>query len=149
MIIAIASDNERGLVEELGYGEYPIVVTGIGGINVIRALKNIPKDEEIVNIGYAGSNHLPIGEKVIVGQSALLHEVFKYDEKIGKTMDFPKHKIFCYTSTDFVTKTNIKEPCVFDMELGYICALFEKVKAIKCVSDNLDLHTYEKCVEEK
>lgn len=148
MIVVIASENEKNLVKELGYDKYPLIVAGIGGVNIIRALKNIPKDEEIVNIGYAGSNHLPIGEKVVVGKSALLHELFKYEEEIGKTVDFPKSEIFCYTSTDFVTQTKIEEPCVFDMELAYICAMFDKVKAIKIVSDNLDLHTYEKCVEE-
>ena len=148
MIVVIASDNERKLVEEMGFGGYPLVVTGIGGINVIRSLKTFPKDEEIVNIGYAGSNHLPLGEKVVVGRSALLHELFKYEEKIGETMDYPKSKTICYTSTDFVTKTNIEEPCVFDMELAYICAMFDKVKSIKVVSDNLDLHAYEKCTKE-
>ena len=78
MIVAIASNNEMKLVEELGYSKYPIIVTGIGGINVIKSLKNIPKDEEIVNIGYAGSNHLPIVQKVVVGISTLLHEIFPY-----------------------------------------------------------------------
>ena len=125
MIVAIASENERKLVEELGYNKQKIVVTGIGGINVIRALKDVPKDELVVNIGYAGSNHLPLGTKVVVGQSLLLHELFKYDEPAGKTVDFPQSKTFCYTSTDFVVKT-----------------------AIKVVSDNLDLHAYEECIEE-
>lgn len=148
MIIAIASENERKLVEELGYAEHKVVVTGIGGINVIRALKDIPKDEQIVNIGYAGSNHLPVGTEVIVGQSLLLHELFKYDEPTLKTVDYPLIKTFCYTSTDFVVKTKIEEPCVFDMELAYICAMFTHVKAIKVVSDNLDLHSYEQCIEE-
>ena len=148
MIVVIASENERKLVEEFGYAKHPIMVTGVGGVNVIRALKNLPKDEEIVNIGYAGSNHLPLGQKVVVGRSTLLHELIEYKEEIEKTIDFPKHKTICYTSTDFVTKTNIEDPCVFDMELAYICAMFDKVKAIKVVSDNLDIHEYEKCVEE-
>ena len=148
MIVVIAAENERKLVKELGYDKYPIIVTGIGGVNVIRALKNVSKDEEIVNIGYAGSNHLPIGEKVIVGMSALLHESVDYKEEMSKTVDYPNSKTICYTSTDFVTKTNIKEPCVFDMELAYICAMFDKVKSIKHISDNLDIHSYEQCVEE-
>ena len=148
MIVAIASDNERKLVEELGYSKYPIVVTGIGAINVIKSLKNISRDEEIVNIGYAGSNHLPIGQKVVVGISTLLHEIFHYEEQPIKTVDYPDSKTVCYTSTDFVVKTGIKEPCVFDMELAYICSMFDKVKSIKVVSDNLDLHTYEECIEE-
>ena len=148
MVVVIASENERKLVSELGYDKFPVIVTGIGGINVIRGLKNIPRNEEIVNIGYCGSNHLQIGEKVTVGLSVLLHEVFKYEEEMCKTVDFPKSKVVCYTSTDFVTQTKIKKPCVFDMELAYICAMFDKVKAIKVVSDNLDLHAYEQCVDE-
>ena len=133
----------------MGYSKYPIIITGIGGVNVIRSLKNVSKDEEIVNIGYAGSNHLKIGERVVIGKSSLLHELFKYDEEIGKTVDYNDSKIICYTSTDFVTKTNIQEPCVFDMELAFICAMFNKVKSIKVISDNLDLHAYNQCVEDK
>lgn len=148
MIIVIASENERKLVSELGYAKCPVIVTGIGGMNVIRALKDIPKNEEIVNIGYCGSNHLPIGEKVLVGQSILLHELFQYEEEMCRTVDFPKSEIICYTSTDFVTRTMIEKPCVFDMELAYICAMFNNVKAIKVVSDNLDLHTYKQCIDE-
>lgn len=148
MIVVIASENERKLVEELGYDKYPVIVTGIGAINVIKSLKNISKDEEIVNIGYCGSNHLPIGEKVVVGISTLLHELFEYQEQPNKTIDYPNSKIVCYTSTDFVIKTNIKDPCVFDMELAFICSMFDKVKSIKVVSDNLDLHSYEQCIED-
>lgn len=148
MLVVVATESEKKLVKELGYDTYPIIVTGIGGINVIRALKDISKSEEILNIGYCGSNHFPVGEKVIVGVSTLLHEIFKYDEESSKTVDFPESKLFCYTSTDFVTKTNIEESCVFDMELAYICAMFDKVKAIKIVSDNLDLHAYKQCSNE-
>ena len=148
MIVVIASENERKLVEELGYDKYPVIVTGIGAINVIKSLKNISKDEQIVNIGYCGSNHLPIGEKVVVGISTLLHELFEYQEQPNKTIDYPNSKIVCYTSTDFVIKTNIKDPCVFDMELAFICSMFDKVKSIKVVSDNLDLHSYEQCIED-
>ena len=78
----------------------------------------------------------------------MLHEIFHYEEQPIKTMDYPDSKTVCYTSTDFVVKTGIKEPCVFDMELAYICSMFDKVKSIKVVSDNLDLHTYEECIEE-
>ena len=144
MLVVIASKNEEKLVKELGYAGKPLVITGVGGVNVIRALKNVARDEEIVNIGYVGSNSIAIGTKVIVGKAALLHEGIEYKEEFGRTVDFKKSKTVCYTSTDFVTKTKIKEPCVFDMELAYICALFDKVKAIKYVSDNLNLHEYEK-----
>ena len=143
MIVAIANENERKLVKELGFDKYPIIVTGMDGINVICALKNVSKDEEIVNIGYAGSNHIAVGEKVVICKSTLLHELFQYDEMPSTSVDYPQSKMTCYTSTDFVVKTKIEEPCVFDMELAYICAMFDKVKAIKIISDNLDLHDYE------
>ena len=149
MIVVIATENERKLVENFGYSKCPVIVMGMGGMNVIRALKNLPKDEEIVNIGYAGSNHIAVGEVVEVGTAQLLHEKFEYEEEIAKTLDYLKSKIPCYTSSDFVTQTNIKEPCVFDMELAYICAMFDKVKSIKVVSDNLDMHAYYKNSEEK
>lgn len=148
MIVVIASENERKLVKALGYDSYQTIVMGMGGMNVIRTLKNLPKDEEIVNIGYAGSNHIAIGETVVVGTSQLLHEKFEYEEEIAKTQDYPKSKIPCYTSTDFVTQTDIEETCVFDMELAYICAMFDKVKSIKVVSDNLDVHAYQSYSEE-
>ena len=144
MLVVIASKNEEKLVREFGYADNPILITGVGGVNVIKALKNVPSDEEIVNIGYAGSNHIAVGSKVVVGKATLLHESVEYEEEICKTIDFEKSDVTCYTSTDFVTKTNIQEPCVFDMELAYICAMFDNVKSIKLVSDNLDLHEYEK-----
>ena len=147
MIVVIASNNEKELVKKFGFDDAKIIITGIGGINVIRALKDIPHNEEIVNIGYCGSNSFNLGEKVVVGKSVLLHEMFQYEEEPCKTIDFPQAKTICYTSTDFVTKTNIKEPCVFDMELAYICAMFDNVKAIKVVSDNLNLHTYQEYVK--
>ena len=48
----------------------------------------------------------------------------------------------CYTSTDFVIKTNKKEKCVFDMELLFIRLMFPNVKSIKVVSDNLKYKDY-------
>ena len=61
MLIVIAEKEELKLVEELGLQDEPIIITGVGGINVINALKNIPKNEHIINVGYAGSNNLNIG----------------------------------------------------------------------------------------
>ena len=84
MIIVIASDDERKLVKELGYDSYPIVVTGIGGVNVIRALKNIPRDEVIVNIGYAGSNHFQIGEKLLLVGQLYCMRYFNMKKKLVK-----------------------------------------------------------------
>ena len=151
MVIVIATPNEIELVKKLGYNNNPIIITGVGGVNVIRALKHLPKDTEILNIGYAGSNSIPIGMKVCVSSSQLLHENVDYvEEKIDLDCYIDSYANFpCYTSTDFVTKTKIENYCVFDMELAFICAMFDDVKAIKVVSDNLSLKQYEENVEGK
>jgi hypothetical protein len=141
MLIVIAEKEELKLVEELGYGDFPILITGVGGMNVIQALKDLPRNTTILNIGYAGSNNLPIGTKVAVNTCQTNRETANFGEGGGLlgTFDFPKGFVRCpcYTSTDFVTHTNKKESCVFDMELAFIWALFDNVSAIKVVSDNL------------
>lgn len=149
MLIVIAEKEELKLVEELGYGDEPILITGVGGINVINALKNIPKNELIINVGYAGSNNLNIGTRVAVSVVKTLHEKANFTEQskccfchVQTENDFDVVVAPCYTSTDFVTKTKIKEDCVFDMELAFICSLFDKVCAIKVVSDNLNKKQY-------
>jgi hypothetical protein len=146
MLIVIAEKEELKLVEELGYTNYPILITGVGGVNVIRALKDIPKDTEILNIGYCGSNYYEVGTKVEISAVSTHHEkaffeeprqllqVDKYHDKLTK----------CYTSTNFVTKTEVKMPCVFDMELAFIRAMFPNTKSIKVVSDKLNLKEFRK-----
>lgn len=145
MLIVIAEKEELKLVKELGLQDEPIIITGVGGINVINALKNIPKNEHIVNVGYAGSNNLNIGTRVAVSVVKTLHEKANFTEQSKccyvqtKNYDVVAH---CYTSTDFVTKTKIKDDCVFDMELAFICSLFDNVWSIKVVSDNLSHKQY-------
>ena len=150
-MIVVATQNELEIVKKMGFENEPIIITGVGGVNVIRALKNIPKDEKIINIGYVGSNNIKIGTPVFVTRCELYHENVKYSSKpfILKNLDGSKENICCYTSTDFVTKTKIKEPCVFDMELAFICSMFDNVFSVKVVSDNLSLKEYEKNVEGK
>ena len=148
MLIVIAEKEELNLVKKLGYENEPVLITGVGGVNVLRALKDLPRDAEILNIGYAGSNSLPVGTKVVVGCCNTYSDVATFPEMplVLKTPDFAivnnLKKYTCYTSTDFVTHTNKKEPCVFDMELAFICALFENVSAIKVVSDNLSYEEF-------
>ena len=145
MLVVIAEKEELKLVEELGYGDNPILITGVGGINVINSLKDIPKDTEILNIGYVGSNILPIGTIVYVDQVHTQHEIANFKEPNYFASGIYKlgyECCDCYTSTDFVTKTNKKEKCVFDMELAFIRALFNNARAIKVVSDNLNKKEY-------
>lgn len=140
-MIVVATDEEYKLAKKRFKGQ-KIVKTGVGGINVVRKLKRLPKWLKITNFGYVGSNVLPIGTEVRVGESRLYHPNVIYNEQ-EYTLD-KESTIKCFTSNDFVLETNIKKPCVFDMELAYICALgFKRVESIKIVSDNLSLKQYE------
>lgn len=149
MLVVIAQKEEMKLVEELGYENYPVLITGVGGINVVKALKNLPKDTEIMNIGYCGSNHFEVGTKVQAQFSETNHDIAEFRES-----SIPLNRVWnvidsatCYTSTDFVTKTNKEEPCIFDMELAFIASMFDNVSAIKVVSDKLNYKQYKNNVE--
>ena len=53
----------------------------------------------------------------------------------------------CYTSCDFVVETEIKEPCVFDMELAFILAMgFTNVTAEKIISDSLSKEEFQQTI---
>lgn len=121
-----------------------IMITGEGQGNIIQALKDIDKSTIIINIGYCGSNILPIGTEVRVRKCICYHpnydNTIKYSDE--EYMCDPLGDYDCYTAGDFVTETKIKEPCIFDMELYTICALGFRSIGIKIVSDNLDLHSY-------
>ena len=138
-MIVVAMPEELELVN--GTVEHPVIVTGIGGLNVIEALQNLPREIPIYNVGYAGSNCIPKGTRCKIGAVRSYHPEATFEESsFVLSGDTP-----CYTSSDFVTWTDIKEPCVFDMELAYILALgFTNVYAEKIVSDNLSVGEYEK-----
>ena len=142
-MIVVATDEEYKLAKKRFKG-HKIVKTGVGGINVLNTLKRAKKSLKIVNFGYVGSNVLPIGTEVRVGECKLYHSNVEYEEPTYKL----DGDITCYTSNDFVLKTDIKEPVVFDMELAYILALgFKNVESIKIVSDNLSLKDYEENIK--
>ena len=145
-MIVVATDAELDLAKNRFPNE-EIIKTGVGGLNVIKTLINIPKDTPITNFGYVGSNIIPIGTEIKVGKSKLYHSHVTYDEPYYILLE---GDILCYTSNDFVLQTDINEPVVFDMELAYIMALgFTNVQAIKIVSDTLNLDEYEHNVEGK
>lgn len=137
-MIVVATEEELELAKKR-FKNQKIVKTGVGGINVIESLKRYNKATKITNFGYAGSNNLPIGKEVTIGSCRLYHPNVEYEEPTYELPGTTK----CYTSNDFVTSTNIKEDCVFDMELAYICSMFKNVQAIKIISDNLSMKQYE------
>lgn len=130
---------------------WDIVVTGVGAINVLHTLRELPKDAIIVNIGYAGSANYAIGSAVCVNEVRLNHPCVSYPEPELPLCLLPKDYLkesvdciesVCYSNTDFVLQSDYTD-CVFDMELAYIAAMgFEQLSSLKIVSDNLSLHTY-------
>lgn len=138
-LVVIAEACERKLIPK-NKRHLPLLITGAGAVNVIRALKDLNKNTPLLNFGYAGSNTISIGEEIEIGKVALYHPKVQYKEPAYKLSD---SNISCFTSCDFVTETSIKEPCVFDMELVFILALgFKDVKSIKIVSDYLSIKQY-------
>ena len=130
---------------------WDIIVTGVGAINVMHTLRDIPRNAQIINIGYAGSANYEIGSVVCVEEAKLNHPCVNYPEpqlllnKIPSSyLKGPESCLFsvCYSNTDFVLQSDYKD-CIFDMELAYIAALgFENLVSLKIVSDNLSLHDY-------
>ena len=130
---------------------WDIIVTGVGAINVMHSLRDIPRNAQIINIGYAGSANYEINSIVRVSEARLNHPCVTYPEPelLLKLLDDNCLKdstscieSMCYSNTDFVLQSDYKD-CVFDMELAYIAAMgFENLVALKIVSDNLSLHDY-------
>lgn len=142
-MIVVAMPKEIDLV---GVKDEPILITGFGALNVIQALKDVPRDTPIYNVGYAGSNTIKKGTRCRIGKVRMFHPVAG-DDGVEYDLD---GDVPCYTSGDFVEQTEIMEPCIFDMELAFILALgFKDVVSVKIVSDNLCLEEYEKCLEKQ
>lgn len=142
-MIVVATEAERKIAESRWENER-ILVTGVGGLNVYKALCDVDRNEQIINFGYCGSNLLQIGSEISVGDCRLYHPNVEYEEKAFRL----DGETTCLTSCDFVLKTEIQDPVVFDMELAFILAMgFQNVKSIKIVSDNLSLKQYEEITE--
>lgn len=137
--VVIATHSESSLIQE-EHKSLPVIVAGVGAINIIKALSPISKEAEIINYGYAGSLNLPIGKTYKIGQVSLFHPNVTYNEPQMQLDGNTR----CYTNCDFVLQSDIKD-CVYDMELAYIAAMgFKSVTAYKTVSDNLDYSQYER-----
>lgn len=149
-IVVISEENELGIVKQLGLN-YPVLLTGNGGVNVLTALKSLDKDTYIINVGYCGASGMKIGTAVEIASVNTYHPHAKFIEPNHnlKPLGSNAIKATCITSTDFVTDNTGYENCVFDMELAFICSMFDNVSAIKVVSDNLNKTQYDKTTKEE
>ena len=149
-MIVIAEEGERALAEQWFPGQ-EVLVTGVGALNILRSLRNVPLDTPLINIGYVGSANYEIGSMVEVGEVKLCHPNVTYEEPtyhlrqgLAEEYGIPvAHKdVPIFTNVDFVLASKERD-CVFDMELAFIVGMgFTDVRALKIVSDNLSLHEY-------
>ena len=153
--IVIATEKERCLINELvdwkTIQKAKVIVTGVGGLNVVEKLKKISRRSRIINVGFVGSNNLEPGTNVVVGRSSLYHPNVRFESPIYDLDTLGKeHSYSCFTTNDFVLFTKVKATVVFDMELAFICALgFKNIVSLKRVSDTLDYKQYKNAVREK
>lgn len=138
-IAVVAEQHERHLVP----AGMDYIVTGVGYWSVFKTLQSLDRQTSILNVGYAGSNILEVGESYRVGRS-LLYAPNLVDKpapyRIGKGYD-------CLSASDFVTECDYEVPVLFDMELYAILSMgFKDVISIKTVSDNLSLAAYRTCM---
>ena len=153
MIILAPFAPEYELAKERFSLWHEVILLGVGPRNAVETLldMNIPRyADNLMLFGYAGSNTLPIGTEVFVTES-YLHQFNGSDyEDYPRKLTRPNIKgapelgVPCYSSSDFVTATNTKEPAVFDMELGFLTSLFPRITAWRIVTDHLNVEEFKK-----
>lgn len=142
-----------------------LIITGIGkqrtAIGLTMYLDKKTKPDIIINIGYAGSTNTKIGEWVNISKSYNLEWNIPGEEKyeMGEIKSKELEKVEeikslpCYSAECFVTKTDIKDNVIFDMELHsvYLLANIYKIPllSLKKVTDNLNMKDYYNNLEQK
>lgn len=127
------------------FPDHECILMGVGAGNVIKTCSQLPEGTCVVNIGYAGSNSLPIGTVTAVSDTHRL-VCGQYDfAEHANPLHLADEGYPCFTNNDFVTSTDKTTPTLFDMELNYIAAFTPRLRvlgAIKIVSDNLALEAF-------
>ena len=149
-MILIAEEGERQLAEKYFPGQ-EIRITGVGALNLLKSLRDLPLSTPLINIGYVGSANYEIGSLVEIGEVRLCHPHVSYPEPAYRCMpglaeeygiEVAHTDVPIFTNVDFVLESKERD-CVFDMELAFILGMgFTNVRSIKIVSDNLSLHEY-------
>lgn len=142
LIIATLREKELPWAQHLS-DTCEVILTGVGGTNIVKACRDLPRYADIYNVGFAGAAGLPVGSVQWVRESRLWHPTVTFDEPVFKL----RHEgVTCYTAGDFIDgASDFPLGAVCDMELAYICAFgFRSVTSIKYISDNLSLQDYER-----
>lgn len=150
MIILTPTTYEFQIARErFKESDQEIILAGVGPRNMKRLLSQleIPRNTPIMIFGFAGSNSLKVGTEVYVTESYLYFETATYGDDPASLSrpnlpGAPELGVPCYSSTDFVTRSNLIQPAIFDMELGFLTVDFPQITAWRIVSDNLSLNEF-------
>lgn len=146
--ITVATERELDLpfARTLIEGGRKPIITGVGGTNVILALRDLPRDADIINVGFCGSAVFGKGSSLWVRDCRLWHPNVDFQEQTFRLMG--SGLVTCLTAGDFITDgSKLPANCVVDMELAYIAAMGFTLQSVKYVSDNLNLRQYEQTVK--
>ncbi len=137
-----------------------LLISGIGkqrtAISLSQYLCNNKKPELVINVGYAGSTDINVGEWVNITKSYNYEweipgeEKYSFQDYGNKNLMLINEpdiqKVECYSSESFVTSTKLEGHIAFDMELHsvtVICDMYEiPVMSLKKISDNLNIDNY-------
>ena len=137
-----------------------LLMTGIGkqrtAIALTKYLCENPKPDLIINVGYAGSTDIKVGEWVNITRaynyewdSPSEGKYFFLDygnQNLDQIENNSIKKVECYSAERFVTSTDLTGHIAFDMELhsiAVICDMFSiPLMSLKKISDNLCLDDY-------
>ena len=149
--LIVATEAELLLPEAVAIAKKPdfeIIVTGVGGTNVVKALRGLSRRSIVYNVGYCGSSFFEVGSVVPIDLCRLYHPNCEFDEETFQISGMRRDNI-CLTAGDFVTSPkDIPPRAVIDMELAYIVAFgFHIIHSIKYVSDRFNYQEYQTCLK--
>ncbi len=156
MIILTPFMPEYKLAMERFGSEHEVVLLGIGPRNPIRKLLRLGIDlkAQMMLFGFAGSNLLVPGTEVFVTKSYIHQFYGSFDDcpdflKRPEINGAPELGVPCFSSSDFVVKTKMTDPAIFDMELGFLTTFCPNLSSWRIVSDNLNLQQFEHFIDER
>lgn len=143
-VILAAEEAEYNKCKQM-FPQMEVILMGVGAGNVIKTCSQLEEGTRIINIGYAGSNVLPIGTICTVSDSyRLVNGNYRFTDH-ANPLHISNDGYPCYTNNDFVTESDKTEPTLFDMELNYIAAFSPRlnlIASVKVVSDNLSIEVF-------
>lgn len=152
MIHILTATKEEYELAKKHLTNYSVFKTGVGASNVIKTLSAMTqlysKEHSFINVGFCGSNRLPIGTVTKVSKSyRLVDNTVEFDDyRNGYEFGLDGHP--CYTNNSFVTESTSDSPVIYDMELNYMVAFpIDLIGSVKIVSDNLDVTEYETTID--